>query len=352
MLDTDLLTLSMKNSYSLLNDPNTDERGGMKVINTIVDSLFSIIFTLKEVPVIKARDGSLENVIAKLLTEKLQAFMKTNPSHFTAQSGRRSLLILNNRNSDLSEGLLHGWTYQALLSESAPFSFNAVTIGGTTEYIDTEGEIWSSTKNSNISDVADAITKQTKSLEQMKERLRDENRDIFEKTTVTIDEETYARSKRMEKEIDTHTTLAHEILKNIKSREMDLLYSYEDNIISSIKVDTKAMTDWLMTLSNEDDIVRFYYICYLNNLMTDELQSIIRDKNIELKEMLYIEKFDTKDPTPRTNNQAEADAGVFPCVKKEGTKKLLNWGTCRKRSRERRQSNPPIRQESRSNNTC
>ncbi|EMD49779.1 vacuolar protein sorting-associated protein, putative [Entamoeba histolytica HM-3:IMSS] len=283
-----LINFSMEHSYSLFNNPTISDEMGMKLINYIVDSLFTIIYTMKEIPIIRTRTSSTEQVIGEKLVKKIRDFMKKE-EHYFIEKKERTLFIISNRNYDLSQGLMHGWSYQSLIKETQKMNGMKVDLNNTTEYIDSDGDIWTQCKEGIISDVADTIIEKTKQLEQVKYMIQQENNRLFNNGNIQINEGLYTMSKKLEHEIDLHTTIAQAVLKSIQERSIDLLFSYEDNIMSHIKIEKTALLELIKKLDNKDDIIRLYYVCLLNNFPVDEINQLMNEKQIDLKELKYIE---------------------------------------------------------------
>ena len=87
-----------------------------------------------------------------------------------------------------------------------------------------------------------------------------------------------------------HSSIATSIIEQIKSREIDLLYSYEENFISNNEVDMTQFTEFISRLTNESDIVRLFYIYLLNVNDYSSILTLLEQKQIVLKSINYIKK--------------------------------------------------------------
>ena len=172
VLEDQLFSIGIDRAYQLFNDSHTGEQEAMELINYVVDSLMSVCITLKEVPIIRARSGSLEDAIAARLTQKLNSFNAQHPSFFQRGVSTRPILLITNRNHDISAGLLHGWNYQALIKEVTEYRMNRVMVNGKWEDIEPDSELWRDCKSAIIPDVTDRIQAKTKELVAEKERFQ------------------------------------------------------------------------------------------------------------------------------------------------------------------------------------
>ncbi|ELP93980.1 hypothetical protein EIN_181470 [Entamoeba invadens IP1] len=310
VLEPHLFTLSMENSYCAFNNQKVDEKTGLENISTVVNSLMSVCVTLREVPIIRARGGSLEDVIARQLTQRLHKFSAANPTFFRRGVSTRPILLITNRNHDISAGLLHGWNYQALIKEVTEYQLNRVLLDGKWEDIETEGEFWKGCKASIIPDVTDAIQKKTKELVTEKEKFQivansfglsfDEQADI---NTVSEEDkkklqgqgmakygEQMTQIRALKKEIDLHTAIARLVVEQIKQREIDLLFSYEDNVMSGIQVEQEALLNFAARITNTTDLARLFYIYLLNTQDVSALKKVVEAGKVDLKALDYMKK--------------------------------------------------------------
>lgn len=127
-------------SYSLFNSPSSTEQQIEEEIERIAHGLFSVVATLGHVPFIRAPRGNAAEMIAKKLETRIRdAIVMTTrgqsgssnlfASDTTGLSNlQRPLLLILDRNVDLSSMVSHGWTYQALVSDCLQFRLNRVVI--------------------------------------------------------------------------------------------------------------------------------------------------------------------------------------------------------------------------------
>ncbi|KAL7719343.1 Sec1 family protein [Entamoeba marina] len=314
VLESGLFSLSIQESYIKFNDPTMKEEEAMVLIKYLTDSLFGICLTLKQIPIIRARTGSLENLIAQELVKQLNEFNTENPTYFHRGVSTRPLVLITNRNHDLSAGLLHGWNYQALLDDVANYKFNRVLVDGKWEDIENESQMWKECKSCIIPDVTDTIARKTKELVSEKEKFQivanSFGLSFDDDVEVSVNEEekrvlqgqgmakygekmTYIR--HLKKEIDIHTSIARMLIEEIKTRDIDLLFSYEDNVMSRIPFEDEAFSQFLNKITRQDDLIRLFYIFLLNDADTTQLLTRLKEKRLkQTQEYLNLRKKEKK----------------------------------------------------------
>lgn len=161
-------------SYAILNSPSSSEQQIEEEIDRVANGLFSAVATLGtsfsslllnlslilasgHVPFIRAPKGNAAEMVAKKLEVKIRdailtASRSTNPSNalFTSDSTglsslqrpralhcpsyylrpliTHSVLLILDRNIDLTSVISHGWTYQALLSDCFSMKLNRIIV--------------------------------------------------------------------------------------------------------------------------------------------------------------------------------------------------------------------------------
>ncbi|KAL7711654.1 Sec1 family domain-containing protein 1 [Entamoeba marina] len=80
------------------------------------------------------------------------------------------------------------------------------------------------------------------------------------------------------------------LIEEIKTRDIDLLFSYEDNVMSRIPFEDEAFSQFLNKITRQDDLVRLFYIFLLNDADTTQLSTRLKEKGIELPALDYMKK--------------------------------------------------------------
>lgn len=124
-------------SYYAINRANAQDDVMEALVDSIVDSLFSVFVTLGNVPIIRCPKNTASEMVARKLEKKLRENIwdaRSNLFHIDAtQAGKvfsfqRPLLLLLDRTIDLATPLHHTWTYQALIHDVLELGLNMVYV--------------------------------------------------------------------------------------------------------------------------------------------------------------------------------------------------------------------------------
>ncbi|KAL0267545.1 UNVERIFIED_CONTAM: hypothetical protein PYX00_009791 [Menopon gallinae] len=336
-LEDDLFILRQQNqeavSYYTINRGDIKDSEIENIIDTLVDSLFSVFATLKAVPIIRSPRGNAAEMLAEKLDKKLRDNLKdTRNNLFLMDAGlagnfcfQRPLLIILDRNVDMATPLHHTWTYQALAHDVLGLNLNRVIIeestgstpsGGarakTKSYqLDPNDKFWLSHKGSPFPTVVEAIQEeleQYRSSEEEVKRLKKSMgiegdseeafamvNDVTAKLTSTINNLPQLLEKK--RLIDVHMTVATEILNAIKSRRLDNFFEYEEKVMGHQVLD-KSIQEVLSDreFGYPDDMLRLlliYYICSVNvsESEIEKCANILREAGCDLSPLSYLKRW-------------------------------------------------------------
>ncbi|EAT47006.1 AAEL001859-PA [Aedes aegypti] len=350
-LEDDMFVLKHQNSDSLsyyaINRANTQDYEMEGIMDSIVDSLFSVFVTLGNVPIIRCPKNTAAEMVARKLEKKLRENLwdaRNNLFHMDAtQTGtfsfQRPLLILMDRNVDMATPLHHTWTYQALAHDVLELSLNRVIVEDDNEKatstgakskmkacdLDSRDKFWSSHKGSPFPMVAEAIQEE---LEQYRSS-EDEIKKL--KSTMGIDGETdvafsmvndntakltsavNSLPQLMEKKrlIDMHTKIATAILNFIKARRLDSYFEFEEKIMSKQALD-RALSDLMKDpeFGTPEDKMRLFIIYYICTNMPEseyqKLEQVLKECGCDLAPIPYLQRWKSIMKSSVTNpNQYE-----------------------------------------------
>lgn len=336
-LEDDMFILKHQNSDSLsyyaINRANTKDFEMEGIMDSIVDSLFSVFVTLGNVPIIRAPKNTAAEMVARKLEKKLRENLwdaRNNLFHVDAtQAGafsfQRPLLILLDRNIDMATPLHHTWTYQALAHDVLDLALNRVVVeeddnpgpnSGARPKIkacdlDTKDKFWKTHKGSPFPTVAEAIQEELESYRSSEDEIKKL------KTSMGIDGETEiaysmvndntekltnavnSLPQLMEKKrlIDMHTKIATSILNYIKSRRLDSFFELEEKIMSKLALD-RTLGDLLKdpefgTLEDKMRLFIIYYICtpHVQDADFQRLEAILQEIGCDLSPLPYIQRW-------------------------------------------------------------
>lgn len=266
-----------KTTYSIMNDAGVSDETAMQLVESIAESLFSAVLTLGTIPVIRAQRNSAAEQVAIRLHEMLQAHIsKEGAAPVTpAASLNRPLLAILDRNVDLSVMFAHPWTYRALVHELLGLELNRTSIEngdsndsgssssssgsgkdkGTKYDLDTQTDnFWKRYCGAPFPTVAVELDNEVKAYKDMYTELTklSASHGISDPDAMSeADLEEHGLSRFVDKlpelratkrYIDVHTTIAPELLKKIKSRNIDSFYELEDSLLMSKDDPTASRT--------------------------------------------------------------------------------------------------------------
>lgn len=333
-LEDDLFILKHQNSddlsYYSINRANTRDEEMERIMDSIVDSLFSLFVTLGNVPIIRCPKNTAAEMVARKLEKKIRENLwdaRNNLFHLEAtQTGafsfQRAILIILDRNIDMATPLHHTWTYQAMAHDVLNLSLNRVVIededskGGVKAKakpydLDSRDRFWNTHKGSPFPTVAEAIQEeleQYRSSEDEIKRLKTsmgigdgDNEAAFSMVndnTTRLTNAVNSLPQLMEKKrsIDMHTKIATNILNYIKAGRLDSFFEMEEKIMSKSALD-RAIQDILIDTefgSSEDKMRLFiiYYICTnLSESDYSRFEKILREVGCDLSPLPYIQRW-------------------------------------------------------------
>lgn len=268
--EPDLFSLGMEKDhvYWALNSAKTKDEELDHVVDKIVSGLFSVIVTMGVIPIIRASRGAAAEMIAQKLDRKLRdhilnsgskdGLFSNRPSSSAGTPTSRPVLVLLDRNVDLTPMLSHGWTYQHLVHDVLNMKLNRITIetpadeskpekGVTKKAYDLTANDFFWSKNSGLpfQEVAEDIDAELN-------RYKEESAAITKKTGISdlenLDMDTSASAQHLKAALtvlpelrerkavlDMHMNILAAILSAIQKRALNEYYSIESNVMKQTK---------------------------------------------------------------------------------------------------------------------
>ncbi|KAI8816681.1 Sec1-like protein [Fimicolochytrium jonesii] len=313
--DHNLFSLNMEDSYRVLNDPTTAESTIEKMVDKIVGSLFSVLVTLGVVPIIRSQRGAAEVIATKLETKLRDHLLNSRANLFmdSAVSNRsltRPVLIILDRNLDLTTMLNHTWTYQTLVHDIFDMKLNRVAILDEEKKrkvydIDVNDFFWKKNAPNPFPQVAedvdveinryksdvDAVTRScgVSSLEEVDPN--DFNAGAKGLTSAVKQLPELTERKRL---LDMHMNIATSLLRTIQERHLDQFFAMEENIMKQ----TKAQVLEVLRNPKMDptDKLRLFSIYYLmvENISKDDLaeyEKALVEAGANVSSLGYLKQF-------------------------------------------------------------
>lgn len=267
-LEQRLFSLNIPKSYVVLNTP--DEAAQSALVDRVVSGLFSVLASLGVVPVIRSQRGGASEAVARALDKRLRENINSFRGSTIGGGGmgrssfRRPLLLLLDRDVDLTAMLHHTWTYQALVHDCLRQRLNAVSLpaaeGGAKSYeLHKESDpFWRENARKPFPSVAESI-------EAALNRYRSDVQAVNEKAggDTTANGTTHQLASaisslpelsRRKEAIDVHANIATALLSQIKARALDAFFQFETRTLAyasgspPTRTDALALKEPLMSL--------------------------------------------------------------------------------------------------------
>lgn len=337
-LEDDMFTLRHQDresiSYYAINRGDVKDSEMEQIMDTVVDSLFSVFVTLGTVPIIRSPRGNAAEMVAEKLDKKLRENLRdARNSFFTSdslQAGQfsfqRPLLVLLDRNLDIASMLHHTWTYQALGHDVLDLKLNRVEIEEATEVRSPGGSrpskkkksydlnptdhFWQSQKGNPFPTVAEAVQEELDAYRAREEEVKSlkaamgvEAEDeaaisMLSDNTARLTSAVSSLPELLEKKrlIDMHTNIATALLDQIKSRKLDVYFETEEKLMS------KASLDNLMEIISDpeagtpEDKLRLFLIALicgqsLSDAQIDQYCVALQGANCDVSAIQYIRRW-------------------------------------------------------------
>jgi hypothetical protein len=323
-LEKDLFCFNSPSSYIAFNDPSLSDAQAEANVDSVVESLMSVLVTLGVVPIIRAPKNSAAEQIARGLDARLHQHLSSVSTSFssdplTTSSHYRPLLVILDRNIDLTVMLNHSWTYQALVHDLLNMQLNRVTTPvqegdkTLTKTYDLDQEIdsfWSDNTSTPFQNVGGAVKEQfnkySESVEQIN-KLEIESSDVTEDEKVNlINSKTKGLSQIVsnipelqEKKaiIERHSNIATAIMKHVKDREIDAYFEHEEAIITKSLVAQKEMISLITSegRGTPEDKLRLFLIYFLSTKSIppaemEQLEEALKTQGADLSPLKILKK--------------------------------------------------------------
>lgn len=259
-LDQNLFTLNLQKSFLRIKSVS-DESSMRAVIEPIVDGIFSVLFSLGVIPIIRSQRGGAAEAVSEALDQRIRDNLRLFQSSSISSrvlSFRRPLLLMLDRDFDFNSMLHHSWTYQALVHDCLNMKLNSVIVNvgekgdassaKPKEYcLDTQNDFfWKTNTSLPFPAVAERIEtalaayredveminrKAGGSLDASQTSGGDSAGDMGTSRLAAAIASLPELSKRKET-LDIHTNIATALLNNINKRALDTFFELEHQLIS------------------------------------------------------------------------------------------------------------------------
>eukprot|EP01113_Clastostelium_recurvatum_P017096 TRINITY_DN2000_c0_g1_i1.p1 TRINITY_DN2000_c0_g1~~TRINITY_DN2000_c0_g1_i1.p1 ORF type:complete len:652 (-),score=130.27 TRINITY_DN2000_c0_g1_i1:186-2141(-) len=310
-LERGLFTLNNPpSSYIAFNDPFISDAQAESNVESVVNSLFSVLVTLKVIPIIRCpKSGGGAKLVAEQLDKKLSQHLQSpssaslfSSSSSSSSSGgdggasafQRPVLIILNRNVDLTVALSHAWTYQALVHDLLGLSLNTIRLdvkeesapgGGApktkTHVYDLDPSydaFWSENTATPFPGVGVAVKSAVDDYQARvaevghlsdidNNKQEDEKAQLIESKTKDLSQFVSDIPELQEKKrvIGAHTNIALALMEAIQDRSIDMFFSHEENIMTRAYLDKREVLSIIQgDKGTPEDKLRFFLIYFLS----------------------------------------------------------------------------------------
>ncbi|KAH9518701.1 Sec1 domain containing protein 1 [Bulinus truncatus] len=340
-LENELFTLRHQDrdsiSYYAINKGDVKDTEIDVIMDSIVDSLFSVFVTMGVVPIIRCPRGNAAEMVAEKLDKKLRENLRdTRNSLFTSDgvpgqfSFQRPLLVILDRNLDMATMLHHTWTYQALAHDVLDLKLNRIEI----EEIVDEGlhassparkprtkkkvydlsprdKLWVSQKGHPFPEVAEAVQEELNAYRQeegevkkLKAALGLEGEDdtaisMLSDNTARLTSAVTSLPELLEKKrlIDMHMNIATALLEQIKARKLDTYFETEEKMMSRATLN-KSLMDIISDpeAGKPEDKVRLFIIALIcgppmSEAEIDQYCVALQAANCDISAVQYVRRW-------------------------------------------------------------
>ncbi|QPG73193.1 hypothetical protein FOA43_000500 [Brettanomyces nanus] len=323
--EPNLFSLDMKNVYSEFNDPNTTEDQITSKADQIVSGLFSAILTMGSIPIIRCNRGGPAELISQRLDQRLRDHVintrqnkgtgAESTSTASSSSHDKLVLVLLDRNVDISSMLAHSWIYQCMVSDVFKLERNTIEIklSGDDDQstvrrydIDPHDFFWNENASLPFPDAVEHVeaelskyTQEAKEITSKTGYSSIKDIDPTDKTnTQHIQEAIKALPELTQRKniIDMHMSVLTELIKELDAKNLDSYFEIEQNFN-----DLRTQKQFLELIKkqskgdNSRDKLRTYLIIYLKcddlpKSFCDQCEKTLGDLGVDLAPLKYIKK--------------------------------------------------------------
>ncbi|KAH7646978.1 hypothetical protein FG379_002669 [Cryptosporidium bovis] len=232
-------SLGMDKVYSEFYNSKTGDDKIQQIMDNIVIGLICVFSSLGVIPIIRCSSNqySPSQMIARELDKRLRDLLKktSNSNAFDMNSNNRPVLILLDRNIDLSSMINHTWIYQGLIHDIYNLKLNRITVDDQNNSkkvfdLDSNDEFWIKHSGEHFTQVANSVSELLSEYNKKLSELNYSNEDSTQMANnLVVAINSIPEMTEKKRSIDTHTNIATRLVDEIKKRELDKLFEIEES---------------------------------------------------------------------------------------------------------------------------
>ncbi|KAK6587838.1 hypothetical protein RS030_81200 [Cryptosporidium xiaoi] len=232
-------SLGMDKVYSEFYNSKTADDKIQQIMDNIVIGLICVFSSLGVIPIIRCSSNqySPSQMIARELDKRLRDLLKktSNSNAFDMNSNNRPVLILLDRNIDLSSMINHTWIYQGLIHDIYNLKLNRITVDDQNNSkkvfdLDSNDEFWIKHSGEHFTQVANSVSELLSEYNKKLSELNYSNEDSTQMANnLVVAINSLPEMTEKKRSIDTHTNIATRLVDEIKKRELDKLFEIEES---------------------------------------------------------------------------------------------------------------------------
>lgn len=126
--EPNLFSLDIPKLFTKFNKPDTSEDEIHEIVDRIASGLLSTIINIGSIPIIRCPLGGPAEFVATQLDLKLRDYLNNSRLLGNQSIQQRPVLVLLDRNIDLSSMFAHSWIYQCMVSDVFSLKRNTIKI--------------------------------------------------------------------------------------------------------------------------------------------------------------------------------------------------------------------------------
>lgn len=231
-------SLGMDKVYSEFFNSRTTDSKIQSIIDGIVTGLICVLSSLGTIPIIRCsnKQFSSSQMIARELDKRIREILRESNNNFlNINSNSRPVLILLDRDIDLSTMINHSWIYQGLIHDVYNLKLNRITIddpnsGKKVFDLDSNDEFWIKHSGEHFTQVANSVSEMLGEYNKKLTELNYSSEDSSQMATnLAVAIHALPEMTEKKRSIDTHTNIATKLVDEIKKRELDKFFEIEES---------------------------------------------------------------------------------------------------------------------------